>query len=67
MKVKVEKVNIGIYDYDSIIVKIENTDTEIVFPKKDKVIQYEGKEINLEGEKGIYKIKQVTSTAKKND
>ena len=65
MKVKVEKVVVGVYEYDSIFVKIDNKFTEIVFKKEDKVSQYEGKEIELVNDKGIYKIKPVS--AKKND
>ena len=68
MKTKIEKVNIGIYDYDSIVVNIENKKTEIVFSKKDNVSQYEGKEIELVTENNLYKIKTViTSAKKKND
>ena len=68
MKVKVEKVNIGIYDYDSIVVNIENKKTEIVFSKKDNVSQYEGKEVELVTENNLYKIKSATTSAtKKND
>lgn len=66
MKVKVEKVIVGIYEYDSIFVKIDNKLTEIVFRKEDKVSQYEGKEIELVNDKGVYKIKPVVVT-KKND
>ena len=68
MKVKVEKANVGIYDYDSIVVNIENKKTEIVFSKKDNVSQYEGKEVELVTENNLYKIKSVTtSVTKKND
>lgn len=64
MKVKVEKVNVGIYDYDSIVVNIENKKTEIVFSKKDSVSQYEGKEVELVNEKGVYEIKPITASTK---
>ena len=68
MKTKIEKVNIGVYDYDSIVVNIENKKTEIVFSKKDNVSQYEGKEVELVTESNLYKIKSATtSTTKKND
>ena len=68
MKVKVEKANVGIYDYDPIVVNIENKQTEIIFSKKDNVSQYEGKEIELVTENNLYKIKSViTSAKKKND
>ena len=68
MKVKVEKANVGIYDYDSIVVNIEGKKTEIVFRKEDKVSQYEGKEVELVTENNLYKIKTViTSAKKKND
>ena len=65
MKVKVEKVVVGVYEYDSIFVKIDGEDKEIVFKKEDKVSQYEGKEIELVNDKGVYKIKPVFT--KKND
>ena len=65
MKVKVEKVAIGLYDYDSIFVKIEGEDTEIVFNKSENVSQYEGNEIELVNDKGVYKIKPAFT--KKND
>lgn len=68
MKTKIEKANVGIYDYDSIVVNIEGKKTEIVFRKEDKVSQYEGKEIELVTENNLYKIKSViTSAKKKND
>ncbi len=66
MKVKVERVFVGIYEYDSILVNIDNKDTEIVFRKEDKVSQYEGKEIELVNDKGVYKIKPIF-VSKKND
>lgn len=59
MKTKIEKVNIGAYEYDSIVVEIENKTTEIVFNKKENVSQHMGKEVDLVCEKGIYKIKSV--------
>lgn len=66
MKVKVEKVVVGVYDYDSIFVKIDGKETEIVFNKSEKVSQYEGKEIELVSDKGVYKIKPIVAS-KKND
>ena len=66
MKVKVENVVVGIYDYDSILVKIDNKDVEVVFRKEDEVSQYEGKEIELVNDGGAYKIKPVIAF-KKND
>ena len=66
MKVKVEKVIVGIYEYDSIFVKIDDENTEIVFRKEDRVSQYEGKEIELLNDKGVYKIKPIV-VSKKND
>lgn len=66
MKVKVEKVVVGVYEYDSIFVKIDGKDKEIVFKKEDKVSQYEGKEIELVNDKGIYRVKPVV-VPKKND
>ena len=65
MKVKVEKVTVGNYEYDSILVTLEGKKTEIVFKKDVNLAQYEGKEIELTNEKGIYQIKLATT--KKND
>ena len=65
MKVKVEKVVVGIYEYDSIFVKIDGKNTEIVFRKEDKVSQYKGKEVELVNDNGVYKIK--SAFIKKND
>lgn len=64
MKTKIEKVNIGIYEYDSIVVNIDNKKTEVVFRKEDKVSQYEGKEVELVNEKGVYEIKPITASTK---
>lgn len=66
MKIKVEKVVVGVYEYDSIFVKIDGKNTEIVFRKEDNVSQYEGKEIELVSDKGVYKIKPIVAP-KKND
>lgn len=65
MKVKVEKVIIGIYDYDSIIVKLDRGVTEIVFPKSDNVKQYENKTVELINTNGNYVIKSSTVTGNK--
>lgn len=62
MKVKVEKVINGIYEYDSIVVKIDGKETEIVFRKEDKVLQYEGKEVDLVNSNGVFKIKPIVAT-----
>jgi len=67
MKVKVEKVTVGNYEYDSILVTLEGKKTEIVFRKDVNLAQYEGKEIELTKDKGVYQIKFATSTVKKND
>lgn len=64
MKVKVESVNIGVFDYDSIIVKINNNLTEIIFDKKDEVKKYDGKTVELINTNGIYKIKEVDNFKK---
>ena len=66
MKVKVKKVVVGVYDYDSILVKIDNKDVEIVFRKEDEVSQYEGKDIELVNDNGVFKIKPIIAS-KKND
>lgn len=64
MKVKVESVNIGLFEYDSIIVKINDNLTEIVFDKKDNVNRYVGKMIELINSDGTYKIKEADSLKK---
>ena len=68
MKVKIEKVIIGNYGYDSIITNINNKRIDIIFEKKDNISQYAGKDVDLVNENGIYKIKPITnSTNKKSD
>lgn len=62
MKVKIEKVIIGIYDYDSIIVKLDKGITEIVFPKSFNIKQYENKTVELTNSDGNYVIKPAVST-----
>lgn len=64
MKVKVEKVVVGVYEYDSILVKIDGKNTEIVFRKEDNISQYEGKEIELVNDKGVFKIKPFVGSKK---
>ena len=64
MKVKVEKVIIGMYDYDSVIVTINNKKTEIVFNKNDNVKQYEEKPVELVNTDGKYTIKPIKETVK---
>ena len=64
MKVKVEKVIIGMYDYDSVIVTINNKKTEIVFNKNDNVKQYEEKTVELVNTDGKYIIKPIKETVK---
>ena len=64
-KVKVNKVNLGKYDCDSIIVKLDNIDTEICFSKDINVSQFEGKEVNIVlGENG-YVIEPIKATQSK--
>lgn len=62
MKIKVEKVTIGNFGYDSITVKIDGKETEICFDKKDNVSKYYGKMIELVSNKGVYSIKEVKET-----
>ena len=66
MKIKVDNVVIGAYEYDSIITNIDSKKTEIVFNKSEKVSQYKGKEVDLINDKGVYKIKPFVAN-KKND
>lgn len=58
-KVKVIGISIGKYDCDSITVELDKIKTEICFDKKDKVSQYEGKEIYLSKDKGLFVITPV--------
>ena len=54
MKVKVKNISVGLYDVDSISVNINCVDTQVCFPKKDNVIKYKDKEIELIKKDGIY-------------
>lgn len=60
MKVKVEDVSVGLYDVDSITVKLNDVETQICFPKNDNVIKYNGKDIELIKKDGIYTIAEIT-------
>lgn len=64
MKTKIEKVNIGIYDYDSIVTTINGKKTEIVFNKNDNVKQYEEKTVELVNTDGKYTIKPIKEAVK---
>ena len=64
-KVKVIGTAIGKYDCDSITVELDKVKIEICFDKKDKVSQYDGKEIYLSQNKGIYTITPIEIYAKK--
>lgn len=55
-KVKVLDVIIGKFDYDSIIVQVDNVKTEICFNKEVNISEYKGKYIYLTKENGKYKI-----------
>ena len=60
MKVKVKSISVGLYDVDSISVNINGVDTQVCFPKKDNVIKYKDKEIELIKKDGIYTIAEIT-------
>lgn len=66
MKTKIKDVIVGVYEYDSVIVDIDGKTTEIVFDKKDNISQYNGKEVELAYNKGVYTIKPSNGN-KKND
>lgn len=65
MKVKVEKVTIGKFDYDSILVMADHLPLEIVFKKSDNVARYDGKVVELTVENGIYKISAARDVVKR--
>ena len=50
-----------------LVVNMDNKKTEIVFKKECNVSKYDGKEIELINDNGIYKIKPFSVAAKKND
>lgn len=59
-KIKVIATTIGRYDCDSITVELDGVKIEICFDKNDEVSKYEGKEIYLSNDKGVYTITPVT-------
>lgn len=63
MKLKVKEV-INDHDYDSIVVDIDKTSTQIVFNKSDRVDQYIGKTIDLICDNGKYTIKEASVSEK---
>lgn len=58
MKVKIEKVNVGVGDYDSIVVSENGNKKEIIFNKDANVSKYEGKDVDLTFADGRYAIKE---------
>jgi hypothetical protein len=58
-KVKVINTTIGKYDCDSITVELNGVKTEICFDKNENVSQYNGKEIYLSNDKGIFIISAI--------
>lgn len=64
VKVKVISTTIGRYDCDSITVELDKVKTEICFDKKDKVSQYDGKEIYLSQNKGVFIITPIETIKK---
>jgi len=65
ISVKVEKVNIGLYDVDSIVVNINNTKTEICFSKKDNISKFQGKEVLIIRQDGKYIIQEKVNLKQK--
>lgn len=56
--VKIEKINIGLYETDSVVVNVDNVKTEICFSKKDNISQYQNKEVWLTYKGGKYIIQE---------
>lgn len=58
-KVKVITTTIGKYECDSITVELDGVKTEICFDKKDEVSKYEGKEVYLTKDNGLFIITPI--------
>lgn len=65
MKVKIEDVVIGMYEYDSIIIKENDLNKEIVFDKKDNVGRFKDKTVELIIDDGKYVISEFANNTKK--
>ena len=56
IRAKVQNVNIGKYDVDSIVTTIEGKTIEICFEKKYEVLKYLGNDVILSVNDGKYSI-----------
>lgn len=65
IKTKVNKVVVGPYDCDCAYVTIDKRIVQICFDRKDKIIQYEGKDVILSKANGIYSIVSTVADQKK--
>ena len=65
MKVKVESVTVGKFGYDSIQITVDKNKTSIAFDKKDNIVKYDGKYVDIEQTDGTYTIKESVNAEKK--
>lgn len=64
MKAKVEKVIIGIYDYDSAVLKqADGRHVELVFNKSKNIKTFDGKEVEIIKAGNELEIKEVSSSS----
>lgn len=66
IKTKVQEINIGKYDVDSIVVNVDNQIIEICFNKNENIAGYLGKEIVLIEKQGLYSIEKKNESFNKN-
>lgn len=53
---KVISIEIGKFDVDSIIINLDGVKTSICFNKTDNIAQYDGKDIFLTNDNGVFSI-----------
>ena len=56
IKTKIETIEVGKFDVDSIVIKNDDKDIEICFDKKLNITQYIGKEVIIKNEDGVFTI-----------
>ena len=66
IKTKVQEINIGKYDVDSIVVNVDNQIIEICFNKNENIAEYLDKEIVLIEKQGLYSIEKKNESFNKN-
>jgi hypothetical protein len=66
IKTKIDDVEIGKYDVDSILIKNGDTSIQICFDKKSNISQFIGKDVIIKNKNGVFTVSEnIPDTIKK--